>query len=349
MPLNAFTFANVPASTTDRILVTGIPNRFILVKGVACEAGAVATNITFNTKPSGTLGTAISGVFQIGANGGFTLPYNEFGFFQTSIGDSLSVTTGAGSTVGVQIIYEVRDQSGFILQSAAVFSPSNISNLELWLDATVGTWQDLAGTTAAVANNDPVFRWDDRSGKARNAIASSSAARPLVKTANQNNRNGVQFTGGTHFMDSTIPSIPQPYTMVAVHKVLTNTPISGLWTDDGVNEWWTWFGNNYFFVEQNGAFSCDSVFTSYSAAARMHFAQMAQGANQSIYWLDNLGPNAKTATVNPSLDNVHLGQKQSGYSAVNQTYNEFMIYSKVLTDQERNDLTTYLNTKWTVY
>ena len=104
MALNAFAFANIAPSTTDAVIVTGVTNRIILVKGAASECGATATNITFNTKPAGA-GTAISMQFQNPANGGFVLPYNEGGWFQTNPGDSLSATTGTGSTTGVQIAY----------------------------------------------------------------------------------------------------------------------------------------------------------------------------------------------------------------------------------------------------
>ena len=40
-----------------------------------------------------------------GANGGAVLPYNEQGWFNTNQGEGLTVTTGSGSTVGVQVCY----------------------------------------------------------------------------------------------------------------------------------------------------------------------------------------------------------------------------------------------------
>lgn len=111
MSLNAFTFANVTASQTDQVVITGSPNRIILVKGVASECGTTATTIVFNTKPAGA-GTAISMTFQNPANGGFVLPSTEAGWFQTNPGDSLSVTTGSGSTTGVQVVYTLIGNPG---------------------------------------------------------------------------------------------------------------------------------------------------------------------------------------------------------------------------------------------
>lgn len=105
MSLNAFTFANVAASQTDSVVITGIPNRNILVLGVATVTGATATTIVFNSKSGGGGGTAITMTFQNAANGGFVLPINDGGWFQTNSGESLTVTTGAGSTTGVQVVY----------------------------------------------------------------------------------------------------------------------------------------------------------------------------------------------------------------------------------------------------
>lgn len=104
MSLNAFTFSNVAAGQTDSSLVAALPNKYILVKGVACVSGATATNVTFNSKGSGS-GTAISCLFANGANGGFVLSEADGGWFRTNRGEGLTCTTGAGATSGIQITY----------------------------------------------------------------------------------------------------------------------------------------------------------------------------------------------------------------------------------------------------
>lgn len=70
---------------------------------------------------------------------------------------------------------------------AAAFSPA--PGLQLWLDAASSPlWQDAAGTVPAVADGDPVRRWDDLSGNGRHFVAPSDAARPTLKLAVQNGR-----------------------------------------------------------------------------------------------------------------------------------------------------------------
>lgn len=99
-----FAFANIAASTTDGAIVTAVTAKIIRVLALSCVAAATATNITFNTKPAGA-GSAISCLYANAANGGEVLPFNPVGWFQTSSGEGLTATTGAGSTTGLTVTY----------------------------------------------------------------------------------------------------------------------------------------------------------------------------------------------------------------------------------------------------
>lgn len=99
-----YALANVAASTTDGSVVAAVTSKKIRVLAIAVLSGSTATNITFNTKPAGA-GSAKSCLFANGANGGFILPFNPVGWFETNSGEGLSATTGAGSTTGIQVTY----------------------------------------------------------------------------------------------------------------------------------------------------------------------------------------------------------------------------------------------------
>lgn len=104
-PLVKFASADIAASTTDGSIVSAQgANVRIRVLHVFVQCGSTATNITFNTKPGGA-GTAIFGPFQLGANGGASLPPAAWGWFQTGKNEGLTATTGTGSTVTVEIAY----------------------------------------------------------------------------------------------------------------------------------------------------------------------------------------------------------------------------------------------------
>lgn len=92
--------ANVAASSTDSALITAVGGKKLRIITFRLHAGATATVATFNSKPGGA-GTAITEAFALGANGGRSEQINEFGHFETVSGEGLSLTTGAGSTVGV--------------------------------------------------------------------------------------------------------------------------------------------------------------------------------------------------------------------------------------------------------
>ena len=52
---------------------------------------------------------AITCLFANAANGGAVLPFNPHGWALTKTGEGLTLTTGAGSTTGVQVQYAYVD------------------------------------------------------------------------------------------------------------------------------------------------------------------------------------------------------------------------------------------------
>lgn len=99
-----FAKANIAASTTDGAIVTAVGGKKIRPLEYRLHAGATATNCTFTSKPGGA-GSAISELFALGANSGRADGFNPVGHFETATGEGLSMTTGAGSTTGVGVVY----------------------------------------------------------------------------------------------------------------------------------------------------------------------------------------------------------------------------------------------------
>jgi len=100
-----FAFANVNASSTDTSIVAAVAGYRICVTGYTLVAGGTATNVTFNSKGAGA-GTAISSLKACAANGGVSAQ-NPRGVFKTNVGEALTLTTGTGSTVGLDVTYEL--------------------------------------------------------------------------------------------------------------------------------------------------------------------------------------------------------------------------------------------------
>lgn len=104
------TFANIAASSTDGDLsIPAVAGKRVVLLACAFVAGGTATNATFNSKPSGSGGSAITCLFANAANGGAVLPFNPHGWALTKTGEGLTLTTGTGSTTGVQVQYAYVD------------------------------------------------------------------------------------------------------------------------------------------------------------------------------------------------------------------------------------------------
>ena len=97
-------FANVAAGSTDTVLITAIASKKLRVLQVFASVGNVGTTLEFNSKPVGA-GSAISPLINHDTFGGETMPFSPMGWFETNIGEGLSVTTGAGSSTGILVGY----------------------------------------------------------------------------------------------------------------------------------------------------------------------------------------------------------------------------------------------------
>jgi hypothetical protein len=98
-------YDSIAASQTDSVLVAAVAGRKIRVVAFLINQGdTTASAVTFNSKGSGA-GTAVFPALKYGANGGTTSPELRDGWFETIAGEGLTVTTGAGSTTGVGVVY----------------------------------------------------------------------------------------------------------------------------------------------------------------------------------------------------------------------------------------------------
>ncbi len=95
-----FAKANIAQSQTASVLVAAVAQKSIVVTSCFLVAGATATDFTFNSNS-----TALTSLIADGANGGAVLNHNEYGWFRTVPGESLTCTTGAGSATGVNLSY----------------------------------------------------------------------------------------------------------------------------------------------------------------------------------------------------------------------------------------------------
>jgi hypothetical protein len=96
-------FDSVAASATDSVLVAAVPNSKIRVLTFMINHGdTTASSVTFNSASA-----AKTPAWKGPANGVVGASNDRSGLFETNRGEALTVTTGAGSTTGIMVTYEV--------------------------------------------------------------------------------------------------------------------------------------------------------------------------------------------------------------------------------------------------
>jgi hypothetical protein len=100
--LNNIKYAVIDAATSgDNTIVTAVTGKKIRV--LSCflvAASAVTTRFE-----SGAGGTALTGQMNCAANGGYVLPFNEGGWFETAAGSLLNLELGGAVSVDGSLSY----------------------------------------------------------------------------------------------------------------------------------------------------------------------------------------------------------------------------------------------------
>ncbi len=81
----------------------------------------------------------------------------------------------------------LRSRSGIGSGGAPAFAPTDISGLQLWLDA--------ADTATITQSGGSVSQWNDKSGNANHATQGTGAYQPVTNSKTINSRNVIDFDG----------------------------------------------------------------------------------------------------------------------------------------------------------
>lgn len=95
-------YSKIAASSTgNNTVVAAVTGKKIRVLAVNFSASA-AVNVKFQ---SGAGGTDITGLYYLAANGGFVLPYNPLGWFETAAASLLNLNLSGDVAVGGSVTY----------------------------------------------------------------------------------------------------------------------------------------------------------------------------------------------------------------------------------------------------
>lgn len=160
-------FNNVGDSATfdDSVMTMTIPTNFVFVditSPLDVDFEYSTNGITYTSTPPGDLTTVThvratytssipasttAGVVYLEVTAGTPIVDSEWVVTVSTLGDTDATNNSLTSTLTI-----------------VEWSPLALSNLRLWLDSSVGLWQDTAATVPADTDGETVQRWDDQSG-----------------------------------------------------------------------------------------------------------------------------------------------------------------------------------------
>jgi len=235
------------------------------------------------------------------------------------------------------------------------FVPTDITGCAVWIDfSDANTLFTDAGSTKVANDDDAIYQANDKSGNNVNAVMSDSLYRPKYKPNIQNSLSAGLSSGSNLLLHNYPLGAATDFTVFAAAKYTSLRDYDGL------------FGGNWsaynFHTSSNGTCyagtnSSNRIVTAsgyVEANANIVIALIKSGTSSGNLSLYNNGGAAvvntgKTAP-NPSSASVAIMNyaNATSNSLVGYLY-EYIVYNTALSDTDRGTVTTYLNTKWSLY
>lgn len=263
-------------------------------------------------------------------------------------------------------INEVYLGSNKIWPMTPAFSPTDISGLLLWLDASdSSTLYDATSGGSLVAADGTIGRWEDKSGNNRHATQSTIASRPIRKTSIQAGKDVVRFDGSNDFFNiSSLNGLANSYTFFGVAKrasVNSNFCFAGVAQAGGSNYFPAFARiraseNTYVLAANGGApeednHSTYSTSNAFGSTSWFQATQMSSPSSASLRLNEtSLSP---LATSNAGQSNNFTAIGMSGGDAgvqgfTNSDFAEILYYNSVLSNENIQLVESYLKNKWSI-
>lgn len=240
--------------------------------------------------------------------------------------------------------------SGFRLPGS-FFSPSKVTGLALWFDASdaTTTYQSSGGSLAA-ANGDPVGEWRDLSGNGKHAAQADSLQKPRRITNSQQGKPGIEFpdmsdmlsltrtTGIKHvFWVGKRYSTSYIYGASALRDSIANDK-DGFTVGN--------FGGNHFYIQASnsgGGFVGFSAWTTISNNQTVMLEAKFDGTNGTLY--RDVSTNTSSARIY-DLVVSEIGGYHTGTGKFAGVMYEICAFTSTVSAENVALMQTYLRNKW---
>jgi hypothetical protein len=226
----------------------------------------------------------------------------------------------------------------------ASFSPADLSGLSLWLKAD-------AGVTLSGSN---VTAWADQSGNGKNATAIVS---PIYATNSINGKPALVFANNAYLTTANIFNGANPRSMFAVYYIdsenYSNTVIAQS-NEDNTDT------GTYFMLQSRIDLDSSPYLAGYGddlSGPAYVTPQLLLGMADYDGTTARLFKNGTQSNSESKSYNTHNGSFYIGafneFGTIQEKFGgkiaEIVVYSRVLTTQERQQVEAYLNTKYAIY
>lgn len=300
-------------------------------------AGAlVVTTSTVGATTQDGLLRAANGALVVTTTGPGTM---QDGFFRDANGALVAATSGV--VAGRKRGFTLDANGALVVTGLATFSPLDVAGLQAWYKADAGLL-DGAGSPATV-DGTAIGTWQDQSGNARHATQGTGAKRPVLKVGAQNGLAGVRFDGVNPLaLDAAGVVVSQPDTILVVANIsglsaTLHTLVDGITGRQIIRS-----GS----ATQYEIYAGTSVLAAGAATGARLFTAVFNGAS-SLLRVDRSQVAAGAAGANGTTGGIRLGLAQDNTtSPMLGDLLEVLYYNVSLSTTDRDNLETYLRTRW---
>ena len=227
-------------------------------------------------------------------------------------------------------------------------SPGGVSSgLAVWLKADAGTSSAVDGAYLS--------SWQDQSGNNKHATQSTGPAQPRFRKGILNGNSAIETTSGTRFFNIDFSGISNSnFTIITVVQrtnAMTSQYVCGVQQASPVGMHLGWVNDNTCRFGQGSSTinKSSTAFSSGSETPRVLIAESSSTAGRTISeYLNGVlssstDASASNFSISANTGAIGRGYTTSGFSGY---IGEVIVYNRVLTNTERQQILTYLSIKY---
>jgi len=280
--------------------------------------------LNFTAQKGKTYNEAMQNMFQLVSGGDNTWNGDAINYLKDYLGSSQNNINALLNEFAVNLGFNNWDSCNN-MGDPLLYS----SNLKLWLDSG-------DSTTFTYGTSNKISQWDDKSGNGNNLSQPTSVYQPSYVNDAINNLPGIMFDGTDDNLTTSFVDINNS-TIIIVYKLSSIAPPFYLF--DGINELERHALWNFGMFSGSGSYNAPV----WDLSPQIITASF-NGANSVLYYGGvQIGPNNTGSNI---LSGITLGARVGAIEALEGYIGEFIVYNRVLDNNERQIIERYLSKKW---